>query len=57
MENSDRDDNEVKVSEIRYFMSDFGRRSVGGRKRPHVSFRYPDLERNFNQMALETRGL
>ncbi len=57
MENSDRDDNEVKVSEIRYFMSDFGRRSVGGKKRPHVSFRYPDLERNFNQMALETRGL
>lgn len=36
------------------FMSDFGRGSVGGRKRPHVSLRYPDLERSFKQMALET---
>lgn len=50
-------DNKTKVSEISHFMSDFGRASVGGRKRPHVSFRYPDLERNVNQMALETLEL
>ena len=30
---------------------------MGGRKAPHVSFRYPDLEMNFKQMALETLGL
>lgn len=52
-----RDNNKTKLSEISHFMSDFGRACVGGRKRPHVSFRYPDLERNFNQMALETLEL
>lgn len=57
MEDADRESNKAEMSEISCFMSDFGRGSVGGRKRPHVSLRYPDLERSFKQMALETLGL
>lgn len=57
MEDADRETNKAEMSEISHFMSHFGRGSVGGRQRPHVSFRYPDLEKSFRQMALETLGL